>query len=53
MADGGEGGCGVHPSPWIHQEYTFRHRSACGTPAVSGQEDLASEKDCIEPCETW
>ena len=21
---GGVGGCGVHLSPWIHQEYTFR-----------------------------
>ena len=29
----GVGGCGVHLSPWIHQEYTFRHRSACRTPA--------------------
>ena len=26
--DGGVGGHGVHLSPWIHQEYTFRHRSA-------------------------
>ena len=24
----GVSGCGVHLSPWIHQEYTFRHRSA-------------------------
>ena len=27
----GTGGCGVHLSPRIHQEYTFRHRSACRT----------------------
>ena len=32
---GGVGGCGVHISPRIHQEYTFRHRSACRTPAES------------------
>ena len=31
----GVGGHGVHLSPWIHQEYTFRHRSACSTPAES------------------
>ena len=24
----GVGGCGVHLPPQIHQEYTFRHRSA-------------------------
>ena len=29
---GGVGGCGLHLSPQIHQEYTFRHRSACKTP---------------------
>ena len=39
---GGEGGSGVHLSPQIHQEYTFRHRSACRTPAESGQEYLTS-----------
>ena len=32
---GGVGGRGVHLSPWIHQEYTLRHRSACRTPAES------------------
>ena len=42
------GGHGVHLSPWIHQEYTFRHRSACRTPAESGQQDLTSEKRYIE-----
>ena len=45
--DGGEvGGCGVYLSPWIHQEHTFRHRSACRTPAEGG-------KECIEPHKTW
>ena len=37
---GGVGGCGVHLSPWIHQEYTFRHRSSCRTPADSRHEYL-------------
>ena len=41
----GVGGHGVHLSPQIHQEYTFRPRSACRTPAESGQEDLTSGKD--------
>ena len=36
-------------SPQIHQEYTFRHRSACRTPAESRQEYLTSGKECIEP----
>ena len=40
----GVGGCGVHFSPQIHQEYTFRHRSACRTPAERGQEYLTSGK---------
>ena len=31
----GVGGCGVHFSTQIHEEYTFRHRSACRTPAES------------------
>ena len=31
----GVGGCGVHLSPRIHQEYSFRHRSVCRTPAES------------------
>ena len=48
----GVGGCGVHLSPWIHQEYTFRHRSACRTPSESGQEYLTSEKEYIEPHKT-
>ena len=48
----GVGGCGVHLSPWIYQEYTFRHRSACRTPAESGQEYLTSRKEYIDPCKT-
>ena len=39
---GGVGGCGVHLSPRIHQEHSFRHKSACRTPAESRQEYLAS-----------
>ena len=40
-------------SPQIRQEYTFRHRSACRTPAESGQEYLTGGKEYIEPCKTW
>ena len=39
------GGHGVRLSPQIHQEYTFRHRSACRTPAESRQEDLTRGKE--------
>ena len=46
------GGRGVHLSPWIHQEYTFRHRSACRTPAESGQECLPSRKEYVDPHKT-
>ena len=46
------GGCGVHLSPRIHQEYSFRHRRARRTPAESGQEDLTSGKEYIEPHKT-
>ena len=49
---GGGGRCGAHPSPQIHQEYTFRHRSACGTPAESRQEYLTSGKEHKEPRKT-
>ena len=45
---GGVGGRGVHLSPWIHQEYTFRHRSAGRTPAESGQEYLTRGKEYID-----
>ena len=44
----GVGGHGVHLSPWIQQEYTFRHRNARRTPANSGQEGLTSGKECIQ-----
>ena len=46
------GGCGVHLSPWIHQEYIFRHRSVCRTPAESRQEYLTSGKEYMEPHKT-
>ena len=49
QADGGVGGHVVHLSPWIHQEYTFRHRSAHRIPAESGQEYLTSGKEYTEP----
>ena len=49
---GGVAGCRVHLSPRIHQEHTFRHRSPCRIPAESGQEDLTSGKECIDPCKT-
>ena len=49
----GVGGHGEHLSPRIHQEYTFRHRRACRTPAESGQEYLPSRKECIQPPQTW
>ena len=52
QADRGVGGHGVHLSPQTHQEHTFRHRSACGTPAESRQEYLTSGKDYIDPRET-
>ena len=39
-------------SSWIHQGYTFRHRSACRTPAESGQEHLTSGKEYIESQKT-
>jgi len=49
---GGVGGCGVHLSLWIHQEYTYRHKSACRTPAESIKEDLTCRKEYIEPHKT-
>ena len=53
MDGGGVDRQGVHLSLWMHQEYTFRHRSACRTPVESGQEYLTSGKEYIEPCKTW
>ena len=49
---GGVGGCGVHLSPRMHQEYTFRPRSACRPAAESRQEYLTSGKEYIEPRKT-
>ena len=43
---------GEHLSPCMHQEYTFRHRSACKTPAESRQESLISGKEYLEPHKT-
>ena len=48
----GAGGRGVHLSPWIRQEYTFRQRSTCRTPAESRQEYLTSRKEYIESLKT-
>ena len=39
-------------SPQIHQEYTFRHRSACRIPAESEQEYLTNRKEYIDPHKT-
>ena len=48
--DGGElAGYVVHLSSWIHHEYTFTHRSACRTPAGSGQEYWTRGKEYIQP----
>ena len=49
---GGVGGRGVYLSPHIYQEYTFKQRNACSTPAESGQEYLTSGKEYIEPHKT-
>ena len=49
---GGVGGHGVHLFPWIHQECTFRHRSACSAPAKSGQDSLTSGKEYLDLCKT-
>ena len=54
MEDGrGVGVRGIHLSPRIHQEYTFRHRSACRTPAESRQECLPSRKEYVDAHKTW
>ena len=49
---GGIGGRGVHLSPQIHQEYTFRPRSARRTSVERGHEYLTSRKEYIEPHKT-
>ena len=48
----GVGGHGVHLSPQTHQEYTFRHRSACRTASERRQEYLPSSKEYTEPHKT-
>jgi len=48
----GAGGRGVHRSPWIRQEHSFKQRSACRTPAESGQEYLTSRKEYIASLKT-
>jgi len=48
----GVDGHGVPLSPQIHQEYTFRHRSAYRTPAESRQEYLTRGKEHTEPHKT-
>ena len=49
---GGVGGCGVRLSPWIHQEYTFRHRNGSRTPAESRQEHPTSGTQYTKPWKT-
>ena len=46
---GGVGGCGVHLSPRIHQEYTFQTTE--GHAENQLREDRS--KEYIEPCKTW
>ena len=50
--DRGAGGRGVHLSPWIHQGYTFRYRSACRAPAENRQGYLTRGKEYREPRKT-
>jgi len=49
---GGVDRLGVVFSPWKHQEYTVRHRSACRTPNESRQENLTTRKEYVEPRKT-
>ena len=48
----GVGGCGVCLFPRICQEYTFRYRNACRTPAESRPEYLTTGKEYTEPRKT-
>ena len=48
----GAGGCGVRLFPWICQQYTFRYRNACRTPAENRPEYLTTGKEYIEPRKT-
>ena len=50
---GGVVGCGAHLFPRIHQEYIFRHRSECRTPAESRQEYLSSGEEHIDLRKAW
>ena len=51
--DGGRvGGCGIHLSPRIHQECTFRHTRAWRTPTESISEYLTSRKENIDSHKT-
>ena len=45
-------GCEVHLYSWIHQEYTFRHRSACKTPTERGWKYLTRGEKYREPRKT-
>ena len=51
--DGREGGGGVHLSSQLHQEYTFKHRRSCRTPAENGHEYLTTRKEYIAPHKIW
>ena len=43
---------GVYLSPWIYQEYTFRHRRTFRKPAERQQEYLTRGKEYIQPHKT-
>ena len=45
---GGVGRHGVFLSPQRHQEYTFRDKRSCRTPAESRKEYLTTGKECTE-----
>ena len=46
------GGHGVHLSPWMHQEYVFRHGRSLRTSAKPGQESLTTGKEYVDLCKT-
>ena len=48
----GAGGHRIQLSPQIHQEYTFKHKSACRIPTESAHEYMASRKEYIDPRKT-
>ena len=43
----------MHLSPWMHQEYPFRHRRSCRTSAENGQASLITRKEYTDPCKIW